>query len=98
GVVLWRLEKRTGETGKPARTGNREQSTMGDREAIPIAAGNFSGHWGAGDCLWRASDCGAVSNLQGNLELGRKSKLKVESSKSKKKREKDLTQRAKRKQ
>jgi hypothetical protein len=57
---------------------------MGNCEAIPVAAGDVSGDWGAGGGVWGAADCDTVADFQGDCRLGRKSKLKVESSKPKK--------------
>ncbi len=49
-----------------ARAGNRERVAMGDREAIPVAAGDVSRDWRARHRVWRTGDCGAVADSQGD--------------------------------
>ncbi len=56
GVVPRGLEERSGKAREPPGTGDGAAIAMGDCEAIPVAAGDISGNWGAGDCVWGAGD------------------------------------------
>src|SRR6266436_240665 len=56
GAVPQRLEEWSGETRQPAGTGHGTTIAMGDSEAIPVAAGDVSRDWGAGDRVWQAVD------------------------------------------
>src|SRR6266436_49277 len=51
GAIPRGLEKRSGKTGKPAGTWNGATFAMGDCETVPVAAGDVSWDWGAGDRL-----------------------------------------------
>src|SRR5215467_1290997 len=86
------MGKRTGQARKPARIGNRAGIALGDCAAVPVAARNVSGNWGAGDCLRRAGGCALLSRAErsGNLAAGRRKKRlntgNAESTKKKNKR------------
>src|SRR5260370_18804306 len=62
-TVLRGLEERIGEAGEPAGPRDGATFTMGDCKAVPVAAGDVSGDWGAGNCVWRAGDSSAVADL-----------------------------------
>jgi len=74
GFVPRGLEERSSETGEPAGARDGEAFAMGDRKAVPVAAGNVSGDWGAGDRVWRTGDCGTVADFEGNCWVEKKVK------------------------
>src|SRR6266702_893501 len=72
GSVPLGLEGRRSETREPPGTGNAASIAMGDCEAVPVAAGDVSGDWRAGNRVWGASDRDAVADFEGNCQLTRR--------------------------
>src|SRR6266699_950713 len=96
GSVPHGLEERRSQTREPQRTGDAAPIAMGDCEAVPVAAGDVSGNWSAGNRVWGTSDRGAMANFQGNRRLTKRTavdcKKQIEKGKKRKK-EKKKTQR-----